>query len=97
MTSSTAILLRSYAMPVEVAGHRSAAHHMREAAHEIETLRAALSDVRTEICKGPVNDVLWHAAIPSETTVDFICNTLGDGWDYDQWLEESAAASGEVQ
>lgn len=61
-----------------------------DAKKEIERLRAALSDVRHEICLGPINDTLWHCAMPAETTVDFICNTLGDDWDYDQWLIANA-------
>lgn len=60
----------------------------------IAELEGALRDVREEICTGPVNDVLWHNEIPSETTVDFICNTLNDDWDYDKWLETRAALEG---
>ena len=56
------------------------------AANRIEELEAALRSVRHEICLGPVDDVLWHMNFPSETTVDFICNTLGDDWNYDDWL-----------
>lgn len=55
----------------------------------IEELEAALRDVRHEICKGPIHDTLWHQIIPAETTVDFICNTLDDDWDYDAWLAEN--------
>jgi hypothetical protein len=67
----------------------------REAAQaRIAELEWALRDVREEICTGPVNDVLWHNEIPSETTVDFICNTLNDDWDYDKWLEAREALEG---
>lgn len=51
----------------------------------VDSLREALSSVRDEICSGPVSDVLWHDK--GETTVDFICNTLGDDWTYDKWAE----------
>jgi hypothetical protein len=69
----------------------------RVAASEDETkdariaeLEAALFAVRDEICTGPIDDTLWHKAIPAETTVDYICNTLRDDWDYDDWLAAAA-------
>lgn len=65
-----------------------AARLIREMKQEIEGLREALALVRVDICTGPVNDTLWRQAEPNETTVDFICNTLHDDWDYDKWLAE---------
>lgn len=66
---------------------RQACH---EAADRIEELEAALQDVRNEICRGPTRDTLWHCGIPAETTVDFICRTLGDEWPYDGWVADNA-------
>ncbi len=66
---------------------RQACH---EAADEIERLRACLEHTREEICEGPVDDVLWHSAIPSCTTVDNITLALNDGWTYDGWLQAKA-------
>lgn len=63
------------------------------AAKRIERLERVLRDVRHEICLGPVDDVLWHMNYPAETTVDYICNTLGDDWTYDQWAAEHGHAS----
>jgi len=63
------------------------------AIEEIERLRECLSDTRHEICKGPVDDTLWHTGMPSCTTVDNICMALGDDWDYDQWLAEKVNAT----
>lgn len=62
-------------------------------AERIAELEAALKDVRHEICAGPIDDTLWHQEIPAETTVDFICNTLGDEWNYDKWLADNATLS----
>lgn len=62
----------------------------RQAANEIERLRKCLADTREEICRGPVDDVLWHEAVPACTTVDNITTTLGDGWSVDAWLAENA-------
>ncbi|GGE30327.1 hypothetical protein GCM10011360_17940 [Primorskyibacter flagellatus] len=59
---------------------------------KLDALTAALRCVREEICTGPVDDVLWHREIPAETTVDFICNTLNDDWDYDDWLARQSTA-----
>ena len=77
-----------------VAEFQSVDHAQRQTitaqAARIAELEAALADVRHEICLGPVDDTLWHQEIPAETTVDFICNTLRDKWDYDQWLGENA-------
>lgn len=53
---------------------------------EIARLRACLVSTRHEICKGPVDDVLWHQSTPACTTVDNITFTLGDEWSYDDWL-----------
>lgn len=58
----------------------------KRAADRIDQLERALATVRHEICLGPVDDTLWHMIVPAETTVDFICNTLGDDWDYGDWL-----------
>lgn len=57
------------------------------AALEIERLRACLEHTREEICEGPVDDVLWHTAVPACTTVDNITLALDDGWTYDGWLD----------
>lgn len=57
------------------------------AAKRIEELEACLHDTRDEICEGPVDDVLWHSAVPACTTVDNITLVLNDGWTYDGWLE----------
>ena len=65
-------------------------------AAERDALREALASVREEICAGPVDDTLWHRSVPAETTVDFICNTLGDDWSYDEWLEARAALKGKT-
>ncbi len=54
---------------------------------EIDRLRACLDATRDEICEGPVDDTLWHTAIPACTTVDNITLALRDGWTYDGWLE----------
>lgn len=59
---------------------------LEDAAREIESLRKCLSDTREEICRGPVGDVLWHSGVPACTTVDNITITLGDGWNYDAWM-----------
>lgn len=59
----------------------------------VDELSGALRDVREEICTGPVDDVLWHSGYPvAETTVDFITNTLGDDWTYDEWVEKQEAS-----
>lgn len=60
---------------------------MKWAADEIAKLRACLEHTRDEICEGPVDDTLWHTAVPACTTVDNITLTLGDGWTYDGWLQ----------
>ncbi len=57
---------------------------------QIERLRQCLHDTREEICKGPVDDTLWHTGMPACTTVDNICMALKDDWDYDAWLELNA-------
>ncbi|NOD65770.1 hypothetical protein [Ruegeria sp. HKCCD6109] len=57
----------------------------------VKELEQALREVREEICRGPVNDILWHQETPAETTVDFITNTLNDNWSYDAWLSREAA------
>ncbi len=74
-----------------VADFNDAVSTLHSCRDRVEELESALKDVREEICRGPVNDVLWHRNFPSETTVDFICNTLGDDWDYDEWLESREA------
>jgi hypothetical protein len=55
----------------------------------VAKLEAALMSVREDICTGPIDDTLWRGKdrMSAETTVDFICNTLSDDWDYDEWLE----------
>lgn len=60
---------------------------MQDAAAEIERLRACLENTRDEICEGPVDDTLWHTAVPACTTVDNITLALRDGWTYDGWLD----------
>lgn len=64
---------------------------------ERKELRACLDNTREEICEGPVDDVLWHTAIPACTTVDNISLVLGDGWTYDGWLDAKSTdhSSGE--
>lgn len=69
---------------------RHCQHENKRLQSEIDRLRAALECVRHEICIGPAGDTLWHRIYPSETTVDFICNTLNDNWDYDAWLSDNA-------
>lgn len=54
---------------------------------ETARLRACLEHTRDEICEGPVDDVLWHSAVPACTTVDNITLALDDGWTYDGWLD----------
>jgi len=58
-----------------------------ERLEELERLRACLENTRDEICEGPVDDVLWHTAVPACTTVDNITLALRDGWTYDGWLQ----------
>ena len=57
-------------------------------------LRKCLEHTREEICEGPVEDVLWHTAMPSCTTVDNITLTLNDGWTYDGWLQAKEEQTG---
>ena len=57
-------------------------------------LRKCLAHTREEICEGPVDDVLWHTAMPSCTTVDNITLTLNDGWTYDGWLQAKEEQTG---
>lgn len=60
------------------------------AINRIRELEACLRDTREEICKGPVDDTLWHTSKPACTTVDNICMTLDDNWEYDQWLQTNS-------
>lgn len=85
-------IARQIARENAAADRMSRADDLKRLRAENERLRGALVAVRHEICTGPVDDVLWHAAVPAETTVDFICNTLGDDWSYGRWAAEQALA-----
>lgn len=74
--------MRAYGLKEEGIGNALA-----ECRKRIAALEACLSDTREEICEGPVDDVLWHAAVPACTTVDNITLALNDGWTYDGWLQ----------
>lgn len=71
----------------EQAAHLLTQRALADAQHDIEKLRACLENTRDEICEGPVDDVLWHSAVPACSTVDNITLTLDDGWTYDGWLQ----------
>ena len=72
---------------VETFSPEAVKHAIAEFSREIVRLRACLENTRDEICVGPVDDVLWHSAVPACTTVDNITLALRDGWTYDGWLE----------